>query len=152
MRVLPNTSVAALPIGTTPTDSVASVPTLANPFSVTRISALTISPGRTFARSSVTVTTVAATVGARSVTLDFFVVSFPARSRATTVIATGPTGGVNDSLNEPSWPGTIVRPFTVTVAPISALPWTTTFGPSTVELSTGPMTSRVGGCRSRITV
>src|SRR5204863_130877 len=72
-----------------------------------------------------------ACVGATTVIGDFTVVSFPARSRATTDTVSAPGAAVKRSVNEPSCALTICRPSTVIVGPASEVPETVTVGPVT---------------------
>ena len=84
--------------------------------------------------------------------VSFCVVSFPARSRATTVIGTEPGAAENESVNAPSGAVATMCPFTVTTDPGSAVPATMTFCASRVAPATGAAMVIVGGVRSSTTV
>src|SRR4029077_2064567 len=153
IRAVPDPSVTAVPIGVTPTDSVTRTPARGPVVPTTYTVARTPWPTFAITLSSVTVTVnPAMVVTCCAVTVSFCVVSFPARSRATTVIGTEPAVAENESLKAPSGVSATMRPFTVMVAPGSVVPLTTMFLASTVLPSAGCETVIVGGVRSNTTL
>src|SRR5439155_447584 len=78
-----------------------------------------------------------ACVSGCATTFSFSVVSLPARSRATTVMTSGPADAFVESLKEPSGRTITLRPLMVSVAPTSVVPRTTTFAASTVASGWG---------------
>src|SRR6185295_8255956 len=153
IRAVPDPSVTAVPMEATPTDSVTRRPARGPVVPTTYTVARTPWPTRALVLSSVTVTVnPAIVVTCCAVTESFCVVSFPARSRATTVIGTEPAFAENESLKPPSGVRATMRPFTVMVEPGSVVPVTTMFFASTVLPAVGCETVIVGGVRSSTTL
>ena len=153
MCAVPLASVRAVPIVTTPTDSVTVVPAIGPLPSRRRTKAFTNCPGRTFALSRLTTSVGPPTgAGSRTTTVSFVVVSLPALSRATTVIGSAPGVAVNDSEKAPWGFGTTVRSLITSEEPASVAPSTTIVGPSTDSPVVGRAMVSVGGVRSTVTV
>src|SRR5207249_7334927 len=151
-RARPVGSVVALAMGTAPRERVGGTPAR-GPFASRKvIVANTPCPGRTDVLLIATVRVrQPACVSGCATTFSFSVVSLPARSRATTVMTSGPADAFVESLKEPSGRTITLRPLMVSVAPTSVVPRTTTFAASTVASGWGSAIVSVGGVRSSVT-